>query len=36
MRSQFVVIDGIGRKGPAQIGLAEDDNVIDAIRRPQR
>ena len=30
MRSQFVVIAGIGRKDPAQVGLAEDDDVIEA------
>jgi hypothetical protein len=31
MRSQFVVIAGIGRKDPAQVGLAEDDDVIEAL-----
>ena len=30
MRSQFVVIAGIGRKDPAQVGLAKDDDVIEA------
>jgi hypothetical protein len=30
MRSQFVVIDGVGRKDPAQMGLAEDNDVIEA------
>ena len=30
MRSQFVVIAGVGRKDPAQMGLAEDDDVIEA------
>ena len=30
MRSQFVVIASIRRKDPAQIGFAEDDNVIEA------
>jgi hypothetical protein len=30
MRSDSVVIAGIGRKDPAQVGLAEDDDVIDA------
>ena len=31
MRSQFVVIAGVGRKDPAQVGLAEDDDVIEAL-----
>ena len=30
MRSQFVVIAGVGRKDPAQMDLAEDDDVIEA------
>jgi hypothetical protein len=30
MRSHFVAIDGIGGKDPAQVGLAEDDDVIKA------
>ena len=30
MRSQFVVIAGIGRKDPAQVGLTEDNDVIEA------
>jgi hypothetical protein len=30
MRSDSVVIAGIGRKDPAQVGLAEDDDVIEA------
>lgn len=30
MRSKFVVIAGVGRKDPAQMGLAEDDDVIEA------
>ena len=30
MRSQFVVIVGIGRKDTAQMGFAEDDDVIEA------
>ena len=30
MRSEFVVIAGVGRKDPAQMGLAEDDDVIEA------
>jgi hypothetical protein len=30
MRSKFVVIAGVGRKDPAQMGLAEDDDVIKA------
>ena len=30
MRSDFVVIPGVGRKNPAQMGLAEDDDVIEA------
>jgi hypothetical protein len=31
MRSQFVVIGGVGRQDPAQIALAEDDDVIEAL-----
>ena len=27
---RFVVIAGVGRKDPAQMGLAEDDDVIEA------
>jgi hypothetical protein len=30
MRSEFVVITGVGRQDPAQMGLAEDDDVIEA------
>jgi hypothetical protein len=30
MRSQFVVIAGVGRKDPAQMALAEDNDVIEA------
>jgi hypothetical protein len=30
MRSKFVVIAGVGRKDPAKMGLAEDDDVIKA------
>ena len=30
MRSEFVVVAGVGRKDPAQMGLAEDDDVIEA------
>ena len=30
MRSEFVVIAGVGRKNPAQMYLAQDDNVIEA------
>ena len=30
MRSQFVVIAGVGRKDPAQMRLSEDDDVIQA------
>jgi hypothetical protein len=30
MRSEFVVIIGVGGKDPAQMGLAEDDDVIEA------
>jgi hypothetical protein len=30
MRSEFVVIAGVSRKDPAEMGLAEDDDVIDA------
>jgi hypothetical protein len=30
MRSEFIVIAGVGRKDPAQMGLAQDDDVIKA------
>jgi hypothetical protein len=30
MRSQFVVVAGVAGKDPAQMGLAEDDDVIEA------
>jgi len=30
MRSEFVVIARVGRKDPAQIGLAQDDDMIEA------
>jgi hypothetical protein len=30
MRSEFVVIAGVSRKDPAEMGLAEDDDVIEA------
>lgn len=30
MRSEFVVVAGVGRKDPAQMGLAKDDDVIEA------
>ena len=30
VRSQFVVIAGVGRKDPAQMGLAVDDDVVEA------
>ena len=30
MRSEFVVIAGVGREDPAQVGLAENDDVIEA------
>jgi hypothetical protein len=30
MRPEFIVIAGIGRKDPAQMGFAEDDDVIEA------
>jgi hypothetical protein len=30
MRSQFVGIDGVGRKDSPQVGLDEDDDVIEA------
>jgi hypothetical protein len=33
MCSAFVVIAGVGRKDPAKIGLAEDDDVIEDSRR---
>jgi hypothetical protein len=29
MRSQFVVISGVGRKDPAQMRLTEDNDVIE-------
>jgi hypothetical protein len=30
MCSEFIVISGIDRRDPAQMGLAEDDDVIEA------
>jgi transposase-like protein len=30
MRSEFVVVAGVGREDPAQMGLAEDDDMINA------
>jgi hypothetical protein len=30
MRSEFVVVAGVGRKDPAQMGLPEDNDVIEA------
>jgi len=30
MRSEFVVVAGVGRKDAAQMGFAEDDDVIEA------
>ena len=30
MRSEFVVVAGVGRKDPTQMGLAEHDGVIEA------
>ena len=30
MRSEFVVVAGVAGKDPAQMGLAEDDDVIEA------
>ncbi len=30
MRSDFIVIAGVGKKDPAQMSLAEDDDVIEA------
>ena len=30
MRPDFIVIAGVGRKDPAQMGLAEDDDVMEA------
>jgi len=30
MRSEFVVVAGVGGKDPAQMSLAEDDDVIEA------
>jgi hypothetical protein len=32
MRSEFVVIDGVGTKDSTQVGVAEDDDVIEAFR----
>jgi len=31
MNAQFVVVGSICRKDPAQVGLAKDDNVIEAL-----
>lgn len=31
MCSKFVVVAGVGRKAPAQMGLVEDDGVIEAL-----
>ena len=31
MRLQFLVVAGVGRKDPAQVGLADDDDVIEAL-----
>jgi hypothetical protein len=33
MRSGFVIVAGVGQKDPAQMGFAEDDDVIEASRR---
>ena len=30
MRPDFIVVAGVGREDPAQMGLAEDDDVIEA------
>jgi hypothetical protein len=30
MHSEFVVVAGVARKDPAQMALAEDDDVIEA------
>jgi len=30
MRSEFIVVAGVARKDPAQMGLTEDDDVIEA------
>ena len=30
MRSNVIIIGGVSRKDPTQIGLAEDDDVIEA------
>jgi hypothetical protein len=30
MRSEFIVVAGVGRKHPAQISLVQDDDVIEA------
>lgn len=30
MRSEFVVVAGVGREDPAQMRLAQDDDVIEA------
>lgn len=31
MRSEFVVIGGVGRKDPAKMDLTKDDDVIEAL-----
>ena len=31
MRSQFVVISGVGREDPAQMALADDNGMIEAL-----
>jgi hypothetical protein len=31
MRPEFVVVAGVGRKDPAQMGFAEDNDVIEAL-----
>ena len=31
MRSEFVVVAGVAGKDPAQMGLAEDDDLIEAL-----
>ena len=30
MRSEFIIVAGVARKDPAQMGLTEDDDVIEA------
>ena len=34
MRSEFVVIAGVGRKDSTQMGVAEDDDMVEALTPP--